>query len=366
MSRDLIVHEWLETAGGAERVVDEMRRTLPDARVLCLWSDRPADPAVTETWLSRTPLRRSKSLALPFMSATWQHIDLSAYDTVLISTHLFAHHVAHGRGRKSPRRTLSYVHTPARYLWAPDLDGRAGGAVGRALTPALRRLDRRMAGGSTEVAANSEFVRQRIKKAWKRDATVIYPPVRVSEIQQAGSWSDRLSSVERDALDRLPSGYLLGASRFVAYKRLDLVIAAGEAAGRPVVLAGAGPDLQRLRERAEGASVPVCFIARPSDRMLFALYERAAAFIFPAVEDFGIMPVEAMANGTPVVVGTRGGATESVLDGVSGVHVDDWSASSLRDSVERAASLRGEGPRQTALRFDASVFQRRIRQWVAS
>ncbi|KTR38319.1 glycosyl transferase [Curtobacterium oceanosedimentum] len=366
MNQNLIVHEWLETAGGAERVVDEMRSALPDARVLCLWSDRPADASVTETWLAKTPLRRSKSLAMPFMSATWRQVDLSEYDTVLISTHLFAHHVAYGSARRSARRTLSYVHTPARYLWAPHLDGRAGGALGRLVSPALRRLDRRMAGAATGLAANSEFVRRRIQAAWNRDAAVIHPPVRVSEIQRVLAWCERLDGVERQLLERLPDGFLLGASRFVPYKQLDRVIEAGEATDRPVVLAGAGPDLSRLRERASRSRVPVHFVARPSDAMLFALYERAAAFVFPAVEDFGIMPVEAMATGTPVIVGTTGGATESVVDGVSGVHVADWSETPLREAVDAAVALRGAGPRQVALRFDQSVFQRRIQDWVAS
>ncbi|RII97588.1 glycosyltransferase, partial [Clavibacter michiganensis subsp. insidiosus] len=114
---------------------------------------------------------------------------------------------------------------------------------------------------------------------------------------------------------------------------------AGDAAGVPVVLAGSGPLAEELRAQADAARVPVTIVPRPSDALLYTLYQRALAYVFPAVEDFGIMPVEAMAAGARVLVTDVGGATESVVDGVTGVHVHDWEGAGLADAVARAATL---------------------------
>ncbi len=143
-------------------------------------------------------------------------------------------------------------------------------------------------------------MRRRIATAWGVEARVIFPPVEVTEIQRVHNWAARLTGEDSEIFAGLPQGYVLGASRFIPYKRLDLVIRAGEAADRPVVLAGRGPELGRLRCAAAAARVPVTFVDRPSAALLRALYQQAAVFVFPAIEDFGIMPVEAMAAGAPV------------------------------------------------------------------
>ena len=142
---------------------------------------------------------------------------------------------------------------------------------------------------------------------------MIYPPVDVEQIQSVADWRTRLDDEEAAQLAALPSSFLLGASRFIPYKRLDLVIQAGEAADLPVVLAGKGPERAALEAAAERASVPVHFVHAPSWALLFALYQQALLFVFPAVEDFGIMPVEAMAAGAPVLAQAVGGTSESVV-----------------------------------------------------
>jgi glycosyltransferase involved in cell wall biosynthesis len=320
----LIVHEWIEANGGAEKVVAAMVEAFPDADVLALWDDAPGTlgaARVRESWLARTPLRRSKIAALPVLPLAWRGVVPTdrPYDFLLVSSHLFAHH-ARVRGASAGVPKLVYAHTPARYIWVPELDARGDSAAVRAASAGLRPLDRRRAQEATAVAANSSYIRARIAATWEREAEVIHPPVDVSAIAERGPWAERLSPTERAVLDQLPEGFLLGASRMVPYKALDRVIRAGELTGRPVVLAGGGPDAPRLRALAAVASVPVRFLGRVSTPLLYALYERCAAYVFPPIEDFGIMPVEAMAAGAPVLCHAIGGAKESLeVEAAAGV-----------------------------------------------
>ena len=360
----VLVHEWIAKAGGSENVFEAVSRIYPDADLLCLWNDSDGrfDRArLTESWLARTPLRRSKVAALPLLPSTWRHAPDRGYDWALISSHLFAHH-ARFPGVAADDRFV-YVHSPARYIWTPELDLRGRHRATRAAAAALKPLDRRRAQETKHIAANSEFVRRRIADTWGVDSIVIHPPVEVTRIQAQGDWSEVLEPVERRALDGLPTEFLLGASRFIPYKRLDEVIRAGELTGTPVVLAGRGPEEERLRDRAAEASVPVSFVIGPSTPMLYALYARAAALVFPAVEDFGIMPVEAMASGTPVVAQAVGGAAESVVAGETGAHTTFDSDADVRDAVATARALYPETCRVRARDFSAEVFAHRIREW---
>ncbi|ANP73912.1 glycosyl transferase [Cryobacterium arcticum] len=360
----VIVHEWLATNGGSENVVEVLASIYPDAPIVSLWEDLPSrfrSGRVTETWLSKTPLRHHKALALPLMPLVWRDLPRIEADWVLCSSHLFAHHA---RFRKQPEgmRKFVYVHTPARYIWTPELDGRGNGIVARALSRPLKALDRGRAQEATSIAANSMFIQKRISEAWGRDSTVIYPPVNVADF--AADPSELLTDEEHEVLKALPTTFILGASRFVPYKRLEDAIAAGWAADLPVVLAGAGPDEQRLRAVAGRRPGTVTFVARPSSAMLNELFRRALVYVFPPVEDFGIMPVEVMATGTPVVANAIGGAAESVLHGVTGALVQSFDSTSLKEAVEIAASAKAQDCIERAWQFDVGVFEDRIREWV--
>ena len=363
----IIVHEWINKTGGSEKVLDAMVDTFPDAEVWCLWNDVPESRypgrTVRESWLARTPLRRSKAAALPLMPLTWRTHRTTSAEWILASSHLFAHHVSLG-GQNPDVPKYAYVHTPARYIWTPELDARGVGWLPRLISPSLRSLDRRRAQESYRVAANSEYVRKRIQVAWNRDSEVIYPPVDVARIQSVASWADELTTEERVVLERIPRPFVLGASRFIPYKRLDLVIKAGEAVELPVVLAGAGPEERRLREQAAEATVPVHFVHQPGDALLYALYEAASVFVFPAVEDFGIMPVEAMAVGTPVVTLAAGGASETVVDGTTGAHVPvDAGSKDFELAVARAFNVDPEACRHRARAFSGDRFAHELRAW---
>lgn len=362
----LLSHEWLAPTGGSENVFEEMIQAFDGARRLCLWNDAPHRfSSVEETWLASTPLRRSKALALPFLSSALKRVDLNGVSRVVSSSHAFGHHLA-TRAVREGAVGFAYVHTPARYVWSAELDSRGDSLIGRAGSPVLRRLDRAHVDARVNYAANSGFVRDRIRRVWDVDATVIYPCVDVGLIQSQGDWRERLEPAELQVLDTVPAEYVLGASRLIPYKRMDLVIRTGELLGVPVVVAGDGPELARLKDLADGSSVPVIFVGRMSSPALYALYQRASLFVFPAVEDFGIMPVEAAAAGTPCLVNREGGAAESTA------HLGSGEATDFTDELEWHAAAKRAWDRpmahvsEAAKAFDAQAFRMRVQEWVSN
>lgn len=362
-----IVHEWIEQSGGAEKVLDAMAEAFSDADIYALWNDAPdrySGRNVYESWLASTPLRKHKAAALPLLPETWHRLKAHrAYDRMLISSHLFAHH-ARFLGELQDIPKFVYAHTPARYIWTPELDERGNSLSVRLASGALKPLDRKRAQEATAIAANSQFVRERIQKAWDRDAAVIYPPVDIEKIQAVADWRNVLDPEELEILDGLPSEFVLGASRFIPYKRLDLVIEAGARAGFPVVIAGRGPEEERLRALAGEQSVPVEIVISPSDALLYALFQKALAFVFPAIEDFGIMPVEAQAAGCPVVTGPIGGALESVVSGVTGVTVERNDVPSLASAIQDVASIQHDFPADSVHKFGRERFVDEIQAFV--
>ena len=341
----------------------------PDADLVTPWlnaPDRFADHSVRELWLARSVLRGHKALSVPFLAAAWRRAVPPEvhYDWVLASSHLFSHHIL-PRGLSSDAAKLVYAHTPARYIWNPEMDARGENVLARAGAALLRPIDRRRAGEASAVASNSEFVRKRVEETWQRDATVIYPPVETAALQSVPDWRARLTSRELNQLETLPTDFVLGASRFIQYKGLDLVISAGEQVGVPVVLAGSGPEKERLQAQGSAATVPVVIVDDPSSALLYALYQRAAVFVFPPVEDFGIMPVEAMALGTPVVANALGGSAETVSEGVSGIHFESLVKEDIGRAITKALELDPDETRRWSGRFSRERFDREFAEWMS-
>lgn len=362
----VLVHEWLAKTGGSENVLREMADTFADAPIYCLWNDAPErfEPGrVTESWIARTPLRKSKALALPFMPESWRHLGRSEAEWVLSSSHLFAHH-ARFSGDAAHAPKFVYAYTPARYIWHPELDRRGHSPIARLASQPLKTLDRHRAAEATSIAGISEFVRKRIENDWHRDATVIYPPVSVADF--ANPHLNGLTEEELRTLDSLPTSFVLGASRFIPYKRLDVVIELGIAADVHVVLAGDGPSRRDLMALADQHPGQVTFIRSPSLALLRELYRRALLFVFPPIEDFGIMPVEAMATGTPVVALNIGGAAETVVDGATGALVASYRPDELKEAFSRAVGLAPNDCIRRAWEFDSAVFRRHLRSWVTA
>ncbi|GAA1408273.1 glycosyl transferase [Glutamicibacter uratoxydans] len=363
-----IVHEWIEEFGGAEKVVDSMMDLYPDADLWCAWNDAPGryqGRNVFESPVAHTPLRGRKALALPFMPWAWRGMRTDVkYDWMLISSHAFAHHATFsGVNHDIPR--LAYVHTPARYVWLPELDERGNSMIAKTVAGALRPLDRYRASSLSGIAANSKFIKDRIANSWGLESSVIYPPVDVSEISDFNE--NVLTPREQEFLLNLPSAFILGASRFVPYKKMDVVIRAGALSGLPVVLAGGGPELNRLKNLGIEMNIALTLIEEPSTNLLRALYRAASVLVFPAIEDFGIMPVEALASGTPVIVSNYGGTTETVINGINGAHIHDWrDDKEICNAVDSVLKLDAKVIKESATRFSAERFQSELDIWVRS
>lgn len=358
----LIVHEWVERWGGAERVLDAMTDAFPDAGVHVLWNDTPVLDGrdVTESWIARTSLRNNKVLALPAMLPTWRMPPPGDPEWMLVSSHLFAHHI---KARPGVRKFV-YAHTPARYIWEPERDHRGNSGWARAASTVLKPVDRRRAAEATSIAVNSRFTGDRVARSWGQSSRVMYPPVETEALLGTDDWRAALTDDEQRQLDALPATYLLGASRMVDYKRLDRVIEIGAEVKLPVVIAGAGPSQVALRSFAAASGADVTFIIAPSDAMIRALYAHALAYVFPAVEDFGIMPVEAMACGTPIIANSVGGVRESVEAVGGGVICDIERWNDWDELLHQATSLDAEAFRPRTQMFSRSRFISELQEWV--
>lgn len=251
---------------------------------------------------------------------------------------------------------VSYVYTPIRYAW--DLETYLAGSslsapsrlAARALRPLLRRWDVATAGRPDVIVAISEVVRDRIRRSWGREAhAVIHPPVDTAEILIS----------DRD------EGFLLVAARLLAYRRIDLAVAAATRSGRRLIVVGDGPERARLEAMA-GSTVQ--FLGHIERGALLDLFARCHAYVVPGVEDFGIAPVEAMAAGKPVVALRAGGAVETVIEGRTGVFFDTPSADALQAALARldGLALDRHAIRAQAERFDTTVFQARWRALLES
>ena len=346
--RAAIVHDFMVTEGGAERCALEFARLLPIAELHTTFFDEQRfgdriDPARVRPWLLNRvlgPTSRFRSL-LPLYPAYFTSLDLRWADLVLSSSIAFSKAV-----RTRPDAVhISYVHTPLRYAWDLDtyLDGSSYGAAARLgarlLRPPLQRWDRWTSTRPDVIVANSRTVQERIKRFWGRDSEVIYPPVNVDEVALSG----------RD------DGFLLVASRMLAYRRLDLVVGACRRLGRRLVLVGDGPERARLEAMAGPETT---FLGHVGRGRLLEMFASCSAYVVPGVEDFGIAPVEAMAAGKPVVAFRAGGATETVVEDVTGVFFEEATVESLASAIERVEHLRfdPQSIRRHAERFDRRVF----------
>ncbi|MET8250646.1 glycosyltransferase [Micromonospora sp. NPDC005197] len=348
-----LVHEWFGATGGSENVFRQISNLLPEAERFVLWKDHDAvEPNLRESWLAQTPLRRTKAGALPLMPLVWRTLSRERFDLVISSSHAFAHTVRLGSTEHT--RYLSYVHSPARYIWSPNFDGRGSNPLLTLPRRVLQTADVRLSRHVHGYAANSEEVRARIARYWRRDAVVINPPVDVDYFAAAPA-ADQSQS--RD--------YLLGVGRWIPYKNFDLIIQIAEAAGLPVVIAGSGPEETALRHAAERARVAVTFEVRPSKERLRQLYWGARALLFPVHEDFGIIPVEAQACGTPVLGLRRGGLLETVNNGETGFLVDSVDPRSFVPLVHRLPELSPERIRAHAAAFSEQQFAARMTDWIA-
>lgn len=344
-----IVHERLTEFAGSEQVVEQIAAQWPTARIHVPIAAPGSDRGAMRGRAVVTPVdrahrligRRSHAALLPLFIPAFKRMDFGDVDAVVISHHCAAVSAVHA----TDRPTVAYVHSPARWAWDPAMrEGEASGFAGRAALTGLAALIRRAeAGGApmvTQIVANSSEVANRIRRWWGRDSTVIHPPVD-TDLYTADHTVGR-------------EDFFLLAGRLVPYKRPDLAIAAARAAGVPLVVAGDG---RMLAECRAAAGPQTRFLGRVSDEEMLSLQRRARALLMPGIEDFGIVPVEAMACGTPVIATGAGGALDSVVPGLSGQLVTAGSDRQIVDGF--AAALRGFDADQ----FDAGRIRKHAEQF---
>jgi glycosyltransferase involved in cell wall biosynthesis len=366
--RVAIVHDWLPLYGGAERVLEQILILYPDADLYSIVDFIPKDKrkflldkAVHTSFVQKMPwAKRFYRTYLPLMPLAIEQFDLSRYDLVISSSYAVAKGILTGPDQLH----VCYCHSPIRYGW--DLQSQYLEHVGarnrlivwgaRVLLHYIRMWDLRTAHGVNSFIANSSFVARRIKKVYGRDARVIYPPVDTASF----------------TLDANKENFYVTASRMVSYKKIDLIVDAfTKMPDKELIVIGDGPDFKSIKAKA-GPNVKLVGYQENADFVNYM--QRARAFIFAAEEDFGIVPIEAQACGTPVIAYARGGVTETVVSGETGIFFKEQTSASLqaavRDFEHHRAGLHPERCRMNAERFSVARFRREFsafleREWIA-
>jgi glycosyltransferase involved in cell wall biosynthesis len=361
-ARAAIVHDWFQGYHGSERVVEAIRTGLfapgrePDVytfhAVRELLPAGLADSIVRESRLAALPGIRQRGhhpgrwrYLLPLMPRYFERLSLEDYDLVISSSHACAVDV---RPREDALH-VCYCHTPMRYAWMPELDGtRAGGIKGAVLgrlAGRLRRIDLAASRRPDVYVANSEAVRKRIRRFYRREATVVHPPVDVDDF-------DPTRAKDRE--------HFIWVHRLVPYKHPDVVVEAFRGLPYRLTIVGVGPLEAELRRRLPPNVELRGWLSREE---LVELYAGAGGFVHVGEEDFGITMVEALASGTPVIALGRGGALDIVRDGLDGVLIPAPEPEALRAAARRVAEAHWdpEALAERARAFSRDVFLEKLR-----
>jgi glycosyltransferase involved in cell wall biosynthesis len=354
-----IIHEWFVTYGGSEKVVEQIINLYPEADIYTVVDFLPMKDRnflkgknIHTSFIQNLPFaHRYFRQYLPLMPLAIEQFDLSDYDLVISSNHCVAKGVLTGPNQLH----ISYIHTPMRYAWEMQheylkqfrLDSGLLAWPGRWLLHGLRLWDYRTVNGVDCFIANSNFVANRIKKIYKREAKVIYPPVNIAEFQYQEKKEE----------------YYLTASRLVPYKKTDLIVEAfNNMPGKKLIVIGDGPELKNIKKMAK-ANVEI--LGYQPDYKLMKYMQSAKAFVFAALDDFGIIPLEAQACGTPVIAYGQGGSLETVrgLDNLdpTGVFFSEQSVNGIISGVRAFENLEipinPRNCRLNAERFSIECFQ---------
>lgn len=343
--RVAIIHDWLVTKAGAEAVLEQILLIYPGADVYTLVNflspehSRLLNGSVCKTsFIQNFPLAKKKYRAyLPFMPLAVEQFDLSGYDLIISSSHAVAKGVITGPNQLH----VSYVHSPIRYAWdlqhvylrEAKLTKGIKSILARVILHYIRMWDYRTVNGVDHFIANSNFIARRIKKCYARDAEVIYPPVSLDEFVIA---------------DKPKEQFYLTVSRIVPYKKIPMIVEAfSHMPDKRLIVIGDGPEKEQAQMVA-GTNVE--FLGHQPRSVLIDYMQRAKAFVFAAEEDFGIVPVEAQACGTPVIAYGKGGALETVQDGVTGLFFDAQTPEALMGALSRFETI--------ASRMDKAVIRK--------
>jgi glycosyltransferase involved in cell wall biosynthesis len=356
-AKTAIIHEWLVSYAGSERCVESFTNIWKDADVFALvdfLNEEQRDIILkgkksNTTFIQKLPLARKKHrYYLPLFPAAIERLNLSDYKLIISSNHS----VSKGVKTNKNQLHISYCHSPMRYAWDQSDQYLRGikGSFAKAFMNYLRKWDLKSAGNVNYFIANSHHIAEKIKRIYKRDSAVIYPPVDVDKFEVSEKKED----------------YYLIASRFVPYKKVDLVVEAfNKMPDKKLVVIGSGPEKEKVKNIA-GTNIE--FIPyQPTDKLKEYL-KKAKAFVFAAEEDFGIVVVEAMACGTPVIALNKGGTAESVINNKTGILFDEQNPESIINAVKefekRIDYFDTQFIRKHAEKFNRGVFEENIKQFV--
>ncbi len=356
--RSALVHDWLVSPiGGSENCLQAIHEIYPSPIYTLLQSQKKLKGSYFEgkemisSFIQKLPWAKKKYRAyLPLFPYAVERFDLSSYDLILSSSHC----AAKGVLSHADQLHLCYCHTPARYAWDFTHDyfrkEGYGKDVAQFFLHSFRTWDVQSSNRVDEFMANSHYVAKRIKKIYRRDAHVIYPPVDTSFFQPGKNKSD----------------YYVTASRLVPYKRVDLIVEAFNLMpDKRLLVIGFGPEENYIRKRAKKN---IEFLAHQTKEELRLALQQAKGFVFAAVEDFGIAPLEAMACATPVIGLNRGGLRETLKPHISGVFFEEQSVHSIKDAIFRfeKQEFDPESVRRHAETFSKERFQTEFQQFVES
>lgn len=364
--RIAIVHDWLVTYAGSERVLEQMLRLYPQADLFSLVDFLPdkergfiQNKTTKTTFIQNLPFAKTKYRNyLALMPLAIEQLDLSKYELVISSSHAVAKGVLTGPGQLH----LCMCYTPIRYAWdlqhqylqESNLEKGLTGWIARAILHKIRIWDYRTANGVDGFMAISNFIARRIWKVYRRESTVIYPPV----------------DINRFVLNEKKEDFYLTASRMVPYKKIDLIVEAfNRMPGKELIVIGDGPDYNKIKTTAKSN---VRLLGYQSFDILRTYMQRAKAFVFAAEEDFGIVPLEAQACGTPVIAYGKGAVLETIkgLDSEypTGLFFSEQKIESIIDAVEKFESIQNiissANCRENAIRFSPERFRQEFSDYV--
>jgi len=358
-----IVHDWFAGYAGSERCVESFTNLYPEADVFVLFNfltDEEQKIVVKNkkphtSFIQNLPFARSNHRKyLPLFPYAIEQFDLSEYDLIISSSHA----VAKGVLTNQNQLHICYCHTPIRYAWdlthqylkESKLTSGIKGAFAKWVLHYIRMWDISVANRPDFFIANSGYIAKRIKKIYNRESFVINPPVDLNNFECSAGKDD----------------FYLTASRFVPYKRMDVIAEAfSKMPDKKLVIVGSGPDEEKIKEKS-GSNIEFAGYLngeRYKDYMM-----RAKGFVFAAEEDFGIVVIEALASGTPVIALNKGGTAETVQNGINGVHFSEQSVESIKEAVERFEKTRSGFDSikiaENTKQYDRKIFEEKVRKFV--
>jgi glycosyltransferase involved in cell wall biosynthesis len=364
-----LVHDYLNQYGGAEKVLEAFVEIFPDAPIYTLFYDQKIvdeffpEKKIRASFLQKVPfIKRHHRIFPPLMPMAVEKFNFSDYDLVISDSAAF------GKGIITNPKTLHicYCHTPTRYAWDDShkyIKEFSMPKLAKIFVPFfmnyLRLWDKEAAQRVDKFICNSRFVEQRIKKYYKQDAEVIYPPIDTDFFKP--------SDLAKSPSATNGASYYLMVGRLLPYKRFDIAIEAFNKLELPLKIIGKGPEMKKLKKMANWN---IEFLGELAGEKLREYYQNCQALIFPQEEDFGIVALEAMGCGKPIIAYRGGGALESVLEGKTGVFFDEQNTDSLVEAVKKFCLLINELGfdstfiRNHAVKFDKEIFKKKIKDFI--